>query len=380
MVNLLTKITFLCVIGVAIFMGFSTTSTAGSDGIRQVWNVKTGHPVNLPPVVSGNAILLSPDGKFLLALNATDGSELWKFTPSTKIWERSIGADKQRAYVCTKGGKITALDVFNGSRIWETALGIDCQRQPHISGGKLYISTTLVGPGLSSEVLSGAKFFSLDPETGKINWEFTTENYLLQTASSANGTVYVGGSYHDAAKDVDEGGFARFYALDGASGKMKWTHESEDGLPKALYANKERLIYIAYQDFLVGLDTANGSPVWRNDTGNWVQSINGVDDVVYFGSANTNVHAWDTLTGKERWTFNIQGGSFNYMLGKPLLDGDAVYFISQKGTIFALNSKTGKELWSQDTNLSSRVGLSVGNRMIFIGDAKGNIYAYRILK
>lgn len=378
--NLRTRIIFLSIIGALAWLGFSANSTASGDAVKLAWSIKTNAPVNLPPVVSGNAVLIAPNGQSLIALKATDGSELWKFTPEAQIWDRSIGVDEQRAYACTKGGNITALDISNGKKLWETSLGIDCQRQPHISDGSLYVSTTLVGPGLSGETLSGAKFFSLDPATGKINWDLTTENYLLQTASSAGGIVYVGGSFRDLTRPVDEGGHIRFYALDSISGKEKWVYESEDGLPKALYATNDRLIYIGYQDYLVGLDAVSGNLIWRKDTGNWVPSLNGLGDVVFYGSANTNVHAWDTMTGKEHWKFNIQGGSFNYMLGRPLFDGDRMYFMSQKGTVFALNHSSGEELWSHDTGMDSRIGLSVGNKMLFMGDSKGNVYAYSILK
>ena len=346
-----------------------------------MWSVETGgNPISLPPVVSENTVMVVPKGLALMAFDTGSGAKLWEYDPGKTVWHRSLGSDSTRAYICSKGGKIAALDVTNGKQLWQKDLGIECQRPPHIAGGNMYVSTTFIGPGINGEIINGAKLFSINPENGNINWAFKSKNYLLQTAFRKGNTVYVGGSYLDPKIDVDEGGPIRFYALDNANGTPKWEYISEDGLPKALYATDKRLIYIGYRDYLVGLDATDGKKIWRKTTGNWVPSLNGLDDVVFYGAANTKVHAWDTLTGKSRWMFNIPGGSFNYLMGKPLFKGDRMYFMSQKGTVFALNLDNGKEIWSQATGMNPRVGLSVGKNMLFMGDAKGTVYAYDILK
>lgn len=317
-----------------------------------------------------------------MAFDTGSGAKLWEYDPGKTVWHRSLGSDNTRAYICSKGGKIAALDITNGKQLWQKDLGIDCQRQPHISGGSIYVSTTFVGPGIKGDTYTGAKLYSINPETGTVNWSFKTDNYLLQTPYLFGDTVYVGGSYLDPKIDVDEGGPIRFYALDINTGQARWVYKSEDGLPKALYATKDRMVYVGYQDFIVGIDTASGKKMWRRDTGNWVPSLAGLGDVVYYGSANTKVHAWDTMTGKSHWEFNIPGGSFNYMMGKPLFNGDRMYFMSQKGTVFALNLDNGKEIWSEATGMNSRTGLSVNKngKTLYMGDSKGRVYAYDILK
>jgi len=380
MINLRIRIMFLGIIGALAWLGFSATSTAGGDGMKLLWSTKTDGPINLPPVTSGNVLMVVPKGQPLMAFNANNGSPLWQYAPKAEVWSRSLGSDAKHAYACTKGGKIAALDINNGKKIWETDLGIDCQRPPHISTDAIYVATTLVGQGIETKAYTGAKLFSINPETGAINWSFETDTYLLQTPHGFGDTVYVGGSYRDPDFDEEEGGPIRFYSLNSKSGKPNWIYESHDGLPKALYATRERMVYVGYQDYIVGIDAADGKKVWRKDAGNWVPSLNGLADVVFYGAANTKVHAWNTKDGKEHWRFNIPGGSFNYMLGRPLFDGDRMYFMSQKGTVFVLNHKSGKEIWSQPTGMDARAGLSVGEKMLFMGDSKGNVYAYSILK
>ena len=253
MMNLRTRITFLSIIGALAWLGFSATSTAGGDGMKLAWSAKTGNPINLPPVTSGNVLMVVPKGQPLMAFNANNGSPLWQYAPKAEVWSRSLGSDAKHAYACTKGGKIAALDINNGKKIWETDLGIDCQRPPHISTDAIYVATTLVGQGIETKAYTGAKLFSINPETGAINWSFETDTYLLQTPYSFGDRVYVGGSYRDPNFDDEEGGPIRFYSLNSKSGKPNWIYESHDGLPKALYATRERMVYVGYQDYIVGM-------------------------------------------------------------------------------------------------------------------------------
>ena len=383
MINLRTRITFLVFAifaGTAVWLGLSTASTAGGDAMKLAWSVETDKPISIAPVISGNTVMVVPKGRPLFAFNVADGSTLWSYDPDRTIWNRSLASDGSRAFICMRGGDIAAIDISSGKQIWQTSLGIECQRQPHISGNTIYVSTTFVGPGIEGDTYTGAKLFSINLKNGIINWSFKTDTYLLQTAFRNGDTVYVGGSYRDPEFDNEEGGPIRFYALNSKTGKSSWIYEAQDGLPKALYATDERLIYVGYEDFLIGVDTTSGKKVWRRDTGNWVPSLAGIGDVVYYGAANTKVHAWDTLTGKPHWKFNIPGGSFNYLLGTPVFDDGKMYFMSQRGTVFVLDLDDGEEIWSQPTGMKARTGLSISGGKLFMGDSSGRVYAYDILK
>lgn len=362
------------------WLGWGSLSNAGNDALKLTWTAKTGKPINLAPVVIGQRVLVIPHDGPLLAFDKTSGAKKWTYDPPEQIWHRSLGTDGERAFVCHRNGDIVGLSAVDGEFLWKQSLGINCQRPPHISGGVLYVATTFVGAGLPGDILTGAKLFALNPKDGAIIWQFKSENYLLQTPYRHGDTVYVAGSYIDPKIVVDEGGPARFYALDSATGKPKWKTQTEDGFTKALYATDDVLVFVGYQDFLSGLDTKTGHLIWRRDTGNWVPSLAGRGDTVYYGSANTKVHAWNVNDGKSVWQFNIPGESFNYLLIKPVFTDKRTYFMSQRGDVFALNLKTGKELWSYATNMTVRNGVALGDNTLYMGDVEGKVYAYKIMR
>jgi outer membrane protein assembly factor BamB len=171
----------------------------------------------------------------------------------------------------------------------------------------------------------------------------------------------------------------RLYALSASDGTEKWAFESTDGYPKQLYAVETAVAYIAYQDFASGVSAQTGELLWRKDTGNWVPTLSGAGNTVYFGSANTVVHALDVAGGTAVWQFNIPEGTFNYVLGAPVFMNDTLYFLTQQGDLFALDAQDGSQQWQYATGIvAARTGLSVGDNALFIGDADGIVHAYII--
>jgi outer membrane protein assembly factor BamB len=381
MTKLTKLIAAISIISATGWLAACTTLTGAGDALMLEWSVETGAPINQPPVVAANQVLVIPKDGPLIAFDASSGSQTWQFSPAQGVWSRGMGSDGKRVFVCLKGGGLAALQASDGTVLWKIDLGINCQRPPLVSGDTIFISTAFVGTDLPSTTFTGAKLFSINSADGRINWAFKSDNYILQVPSRFADTVYVGGNFRNLDVKIDEGGHNRFYALDAKTGQQKWaSEETERGFPKALYATKERLVFVGYQDFLVALDTADGKRVWERDTGNWVPSLSGVGDVVYYGAANTKVHAWDVSDGKSRWLFNIPGGAFNYLMGKPVFVGDTMYFKSHKGMVYALDRQDGTEMWSYETAIETRTGLSVSDRSLYIGSSQGTLYAYKILK
>ncbi len=125
------------------------------------------------------------------------------------------------------------------------------------------------------------------------------------------------------------------------------------------------------------MDAATGKEIWRNDAGNWVPTMSGAGDVIYFGSANTRVNAVNVNDGRLVWEFDIPQGTFNYVLGAPVRAGGDVVFLTQLGDIFAVDAVTGAMRWSMSTGLiGARIGLTVSDGWLFFGDAEGLMHAY----
>ena len=208
--------------------------------------------------------------------------------------------------------------------------------------------------------------------------EYASRNYAMQQPFAVGNTLYIAGSYDDPSIDVDEGGPMSLQSLRLEDGHKQWTFRSEDGFVKALYATKNRVAFVGYQDFISGLDAKTGTLMWRRDSGNWVPALSGHETTVYYGSANTRVHAWDITDGKTLWEYDIPKGSFNYLLDAPARIGQHLFFLSQRGELFILDAELGKPVMHYDTGLVAHVGLATNGHWVVIGDSTGNLHAYNL--
>ena len=347
------------------------------DSLHLAWTYDTNNPINHPPLRVGDiVVIVSGDGP-LLGLDIKTGQVKWQYAPATekRIWDRAFASNGELVFVGIEGGQVIALDGESGQVRWEQNLGIDMQHPPLIADDILYVPTTFVGTGLANDPNGKAKLFALAVADGGQLWSYESNNYILQTPYRYADRLYVAGLFHDP-DPVSEGGHTRLSALSAETGTLIWTYKSQDGFPKRVYATATAVTFIGYQDFANGLDATTGELLWRRDTGNWVPSLAGVDDVIYFGSANTIVHALNVNDGAVTWQHNIKEGTFNYMLGAPISVEDDLYFLTQHGDIVALNRQDGTLLWDFATGVTARVGLTVAGDWILIGDELGRVYAY----
>ncbi|MEL0224807.1 MAG: PQQ-binding-like beta-propeller repeat protein [Gammaproteobacteria bacterium] len=367
---------FVRFISLIICLCLGVSSFAEPANLSPRWVYEFEAPFDKPPMIGQGIIIAAPSSGSVNALATGSGRFLWQL-PQGTVWDRGVTLAGDVLITCNRDSTVSRRNPLTGAVLWVVDLGdLNCQRDALISDEAIYISTTYVGPGLSGEPLTGAKLFKLDKHTGAIHWQFTSETYLLQTASVDSGRVVIGGSYVDQTFTEDEGGPSYYYGLDDRTGTLLWRYRSFDGLPKTVLVSGDRVAYVAYQDFIQALDARTGKPVWRRDTENWVSALLGTQHYVYFGSANTIVHAWDLKDGATNWRYNMPGSSFEYLLVAPRLVGQTIWFVSQKGQIFALSQSSGELCYTQSTGVVSRIDADFQDGVMAIGDQNGKLFVF----
>ncbi len=355
---------------------FNPLLSVGAVDLELQWNRQLESPIHLPPVIAGDHVIATTAKGMIHAFDKISGELVWRTEKSVRYWDRSLLVHRDMLIVGSSGGILQALSIAGGKLIWQVELGIDVQVRPLAIDGTLYVATTHVGTGLKNDPNGKAAFYAIDANTGEIRWHRRTENYALQRPSYFNGVLYLAGSYYDPGIEVDEGGPMRVSAVTEDGGEILWEHKAIDGFVKAIYADDKSVVYVGYQDFLMALDSKNGRPRWRLDTGNWTPSLLGSDGVIYFGSATTQVFAVSSANGDKYWQFDIGGGSFNYLLGEPVLENGVLYFLTQKGDIYALDAQSGKAIWVESSNIDARAGIAVDGNSLATGYIDGSLLFY----
>ena len=299
--------------------GPSHAGVAASDAPREFrrvkWTFPTGNRVVSSPVMHAGILYFGSDDGSIYAVQAATGRQLWKRAtkgpvPSTP----AIAGDL--LYATSYDGHLYSLDLRNGAVRWKFATAGERHFEAKGLHGWTPAKQTFFDPFdvfLSSPVVvNGSVFFgsgdghlyALDAATGQLRWKFETGDVIHASPAYANGTLYVGSwdSY--------------FYAVDAATGKQKWRfHAGED-------------------------------PVIHNQVG-FQSSAAVVDGVVYVGCRDSNLYALDAATGTEKWRFNNAG---SWVIASPAVaDGKVIFATSDSALFHMLDAATGKPLAKQQS-------------------------------
>lgn len=194
-----------------------------------------------PAVVDGMIYAGTFDGA-LVALSTETGEIAWQRSVTTQSLIASPAVASGVLYVAIPEGSILAIDPATGATIWEWTgdAAIDTGT-PTVGGDHLYISNI------------DGDMVAIDTTNGQTAW-IADLNQAHRVAAYRNGVVYTAG--------LD----GRYYALDAATGAVKWKSEPLSGeqtlnpvvTPKLLIGSSQAGV-------LQALDLATGEVVWSGE-------------------------------------------------------------------------------------------------------------------
>ncbi len=176
--------------------------------------------------------------------------------------------------------------------------------------------------------------YSLNPETGQLNWQFQqAKNRYVGSPLVTEKGIY--------APNADK----TLYALD-ASGALLWTFETKGEIWGRPIASADGFsIYLPSLDHTVyAIDANDGSLIWSTgDLGGAVIGTPalGEDGTLYLGTLGSEVIALDSTDGTVRWRVSTEGWVWS---GIALAEG-RLYFGDLNGNLYALQAADGNRVW-----------------------------------
>ena len=306
------------------------------------WQFQTKGQVLSSPAVTSDTVYIGSSDHFLYAVNRSDGAEKWKFKTEGRITS-SPAISGGIVYFTCYDGNAYAVDASAGTQKWKFAL----------PGERRFAATHLHGATPIGETMP-------DPF-----------DFYLSSPNVVDGIVYFGS------------GDTNIYALDAASGQLKWKFKTGDVIHASPAIADGKLYVGSWDSYFYALDAKTGNEIWRFKTGEdpdihnqvGIQSSAAVaDGIVYFGCRDSNFYALDAATGKERWRFNNKG---SWVIGSPAVANGRVYFgTSDTALFYALDAKSGTQFFSLGFHgwpLFSSPALA-GDR-VYIGSHEGKLFA-----
>ncbi len=226
---------------------------------------------------------------------------------------------------------------------WKVAVGAPVRATAALSGNNIYIGA------------SNGIFYSINQQTGTIDWTFDAGDAIHSSAAVSNGTVF----FTDNKQAL--------YALDAKSGRKSWSMTFGKSLSypwafdyfysSPVIENNELIIGIK-DGYIYNVDILKKSVRWKFKTQGIVRSTPAIEhNVVYAADTEGFLYALDRITGNEKWRFGITGHSlknedFGFdrraIISSPVVIADKVIIGGRDGFLYAVDKNTGKELWRND--------------------------------
>ena len=251
-------------------------------------------------------------------------------------------------YVGSNDGNLYAIDQQTGTEKWVFSTGARVASSPAVDHGLVYFGSY------------DGNFYAVDTATGKLRWKFRNAGERRYAATHLHGSLPAGETMPDpfdvylSSPAVSNGavyfgsGDGNVYALDAASGVLKWKFTTGDVVHASPAIVDGKLYIGSWDSYFYALDAATGKELWRFKTGEdpdihnqvGIQSSATVaDGVVYFGCRDSNLYALDAATGKKLWSFNNKG---SWVIVSPVVQAGKLYFAtSDTALLHVLDAKTG---------------------------------------
>jgi outer membrane protein assembly factor BamB len=327
---------------------------------RVRWVFPTGDRIVSSPVYADGVVYFGSDDGNVYAVNARDGRQVWKHRTGGPVPSTPALADGS-LYVVSYDGKLHALDARTGASRWKFATegerrfearglhGMQPRTQTIADPFDVFLSSPVVADGTVYFGSGDGHVYALDAASGALRWKFRTGDVVHASPAYAAGTLFVGSwdSY--------------FYALDARNGALKWRfHAGEDPLIhnqvgfQSSPAIVDGVVYTGCRDAnLYALDAATGKEKWRYGTaGSWVISSPAVrNGKVFFGTSDSSLYlVLDAASGKRL----VQQQGKAYVFSSPAVTAKSVYVGVLNGTLEARDVASGELLWQFETDASRR--------------------------
>jgi outer membrane protein assembly factor BamB len=305
------------------------------------WKFHTNGQVISSPAVVGDTVYVGSGDYNLYAINLSDGSLKWKFKTKGRV-HSSPAVAAGVVYFGSYDSYFYAVDAATGKELWKFQTG----------GERRYAATHIHGAEPAAQVMP-------DPF-----------DFYLSSPALANGTVFFGSGDHN------------IYALDAASGTLKWKFSTGD-VVHASPAVADGTVYIgSWDSFFYAIDASSGKEKWRFKTGEDPDIHNQVGiqasalvsgGVVYFGCRDSKLYALDAQSGAKRWEFN---NKVSWVIGSAAVKDGKLYFTtSDSGMFHAVDASSGASLYSIKFIWPMFSSPTIAGNTLYLGSHQGKLIA-----
>jgi len=305
--------------------------------------------MNRPTVYVGAYQMLSKDS-FVCALEATTGSQLWRYLLHNASPSLPIAAQTE-VYFSASNGYVYALHATDGTLLWQRQVHHEFPSPPIIANGSLYVATHNA-------------VFALQAADGSLQWQQSVPDIRPIRPATAGDRIYI--RLRDGSVST----------MDGRSGSLLWRTPGSGDRLSALVTTPDVVYLAVLGEGLSALRASDGSPLWHLPIRYASLQDPLIDNGVLYLNADDHLQARRGSDGSLLWSQRARGGHRSLATMYNLL------FTSQgsdsTAEVSALHTSDGSLVWrwQHAFNQGGVTTPVVAHGAIYIGiGATGGFYA-----
>jgi len=270
---------------------------------------------------------------------------------------------------------VTALEAGTGKVVWQTSYAaphrIATGAKGHGQGPKstpLFYSGKLFTLGITGIV---STFNAAD---GKLLWQKPAPPVETLYSNSSMSPIADGGTVLFHVGGHNDGALTAF---DIETGNVKWSWR-EDGpaysSPVIATFGGTRQVVAITQQFVVGLDAATGTLLWKRSFANrfYNNAITPIvfEDTILISAYEQGILALAPVRRSGAWEIDTRWHALDVsmFMSNPVLIGETLYGLSQRasGQFFALDVRSGKVLWLGPPRQATNTAIIKAGDLLFL--------------
>ena len=314
---------------------------------RLVWEFACEDEIRSSPTVSKNVLYIGAYDNNLYAIDASDGSFLWKYPTGAGICATPC-TDSDRILFGSEDQILYALSERTGRIAWSCPTDGQIRSSAMATYGHIFFGS------------DDGCVYAANIDSGQVIWKFQTGGPVRCRPLLVDESIVFG----------SEDG--QIYAVDMGSSELRWRQRASRGIISSP-CRGDGLIYAGSRDWhMYAFSARSGWPVWRFRTNNVVISSPATaDNAVFFGSVDTHVYALDAKNGRVIWKVPTD----KQVVSSPTVHEGRVYIGSVDTHVYCFEAKTGDQIWRYKASGPITSSPTIVEGILYIGSLDGRIYA-----
>lgn len=315
--------------------------------VKKIWSQNLGkgagkiNPISIP-AIDGNRLYSADHTGKVTAIDLDTGKRLWQKNLKKTYITGATGASDGLVLVGTGQGEIIALSQSSGEILWRSAVSSEVLAPPTTNGDSVAV-LSLDGKVHGLDATDGSPRWLVDTNMPLLTVRGNSAPLVVRDLQMSNGAridvVFVG---HDngklAAYSMDEGVLlweARVGVPEGRTDLERMV--DVDGRP--LYFNGT-LYAVSFQGGLMAIQPATGRAAWFQEASS-NNGAGGYGGTLAITEENGNVRAFNASEGTELWSSDEYA---NRSLNAPAVTSGYVVFSDYQGYLHFLSRRSGETI------------------------------------